>query len=273
MSVAFDCGHGATSSIAPDVMNQLGVSCVKLHAEPNGQNINQASGSTHPDDLQRAVVDRRCHLGFGFDGDGDRVIVVDSKGEIVDGDGVLFMAARYLQASNRLRADGIVATVMSNFGLEVALAESGIQVYRCQVGDWHVREEMEKRGVCLGGEQSGHIIFSDFLPTGDGLATALLVMCIVVQSGQTLDELVADLSIFPQKLLNVPVKKKRDLATVPEFMSAVRKVEQQLAGHGRVLVRYSGTESLLRIMVEGPEQGTVDRLAGEIAACAQERLV
>ena len=125
----------------------------------------------------------------------------------------------------------------------------------------------------MGGEQSGHIIFSDFLPTGDGLATALLVMCIVVQSGQTLDELVADLSIFPQKLLNVPVKKKRDLATVPEFMSAVRKVEQQLAGHGRVLVRYSGTESLLRIMVEGPEQGAVDRLAEEIATCAQEQLV
>ena len=273
MSVAFDCGHGATSGIAPYVMNQLGVSCVKLHAEPNGQNINQASGSTHPEALQRAVVDGCCQLGFGFDGDGDRVIVVDSKGEIIDGDGVLFMAARYLQASNRLRADGIVATVMSNFGLEVALAESGIQVHRCQVGDWHVREEMEKRAVCLGGEQSGHIIFSDFLPTGDGLATALLVMCMVTQSGQKPDELVADLSIFPQKLLNVPVKKKRDLATVPEFMSAVRKVEQQLAGHGRVLVRYSGTESLLRIMVEGPEQSTVDRLAEEIAVCAQERLV
>ena len=273
MSIAVDCGHGATSSIAPHVMNQLGVSCIKLHAEPNGQNINQESGSTHPEVLQRSVVDGCCQLGFGFDGDGDRVIVVDSKGEIVDGDGVLFMAARYLHESNRLRADSIVATVMSNFGLEIALAKSDIQVHRCQVGDWHVREEMEKRGVCLGGEQSGHIIFSDFLPTGDGLATALLVMCMVAQSGQTLEELVADLSIFPQKLLNVPVKKKRDLATVPEFMSAVRKVEQQLAGHGRVLVRYSGTESLLRIMVEGPEQGAVDRLAEEIATCAQEQLV
>ena len=273
ISIAIDCGHGATSSIAPHVMDQLGVSCVKIHAEPNGRNINQASGSTHPEALQRAVVDGCCQLGFGFDGDGDRVILVDSKGEIVDGDGVLFMAARHLHASNQLRADGIVATVMSNFGLEVGLAESGIQVYRCQVGDWHVREEMEKRAVCVGGEQSGHIIFSDFLPTGDGLATALLMMCIVAQSGQTLDELVADLSIFPQKLLNVQVKKKRDLASVPEFMSRVRKVEQQLAGHGRVLVRYSGTESLLRIMVEGPEQCTVDRLAAELAACAQERLV
>ena len=183
------------------------------------------------------------------------------------------MAARYLQASGRLSADGIVATVMSNVGLEVALAKSGIQVHRCQVGDWQVRAEMQKRSVCLGGEQSGHIIFSEFLPTGDGLATALLVLCMVTQSGQTLDDLVADLSIFPQTLLNVPVKKKPDLEDVPEVMSAVHKVEQQLSGHGRVLVRYSGTESLLRIMVEGPEQDTVDRLAAEIATCAQERLV
>ena len=273
MSIAVDCGHGATSKIAPDVMNKLGVSCVTLHAEPNGRNINQASGSTHPEVLQRAVVDGGCQLGFGFDGDGDRVILVDSKGEIVDGDGVLFMAARYLQASSRLRTNGIVATVMSNFGLEVALAESGIQVHRCQVGDWHVREEMQKRAVCLGGEQSGHIIFSDFLPTGDGLATALLVLCMVAQSGRELHELLFDLSIFPQTLLNVPVKKKRDLANVPEFMSAVHKAEQQLAGHGRVLVRYSGTESLLRIMVEGPEQDTVDRLAAEIGVCAQEQLL
>ena len=273
VSIAVDCGHGATSDIAPYVMNKLGVSCVKLHTEPNGHNINQASGSTHPEVLQRAVVEGHCQLGFGFDGDGDRVILVDSKGEIVDGDGVLFMAARYLQASGRLSADGIVATVMSNVGLEVALAKSGIQVHRCQVGDWQVRAEMQKRSVCLGGEQSGHIIFSEFLPTGDGLATALLVLCMVTQSGQTLDELVADLSIFPQTLLNVPVKKKPDLEDVPEVMSAVHKVEQQLSGHGRVLVRYSGTESLLRIMVEGPEQDTVDRLAAEIATCAQERLV
>lgn len=273
ISLAVDCGHGATSEIAPYVMNKLGVSCVKLHTEPNGHNINQASGSTHPEALQRAVVEGRCQLGFGFDGDGDRVILVDRKGQIVDGDGVLFIAARYLQASNRLHTNGIVATVMSNFGLEVALAESGIQVHRCQVGDWHVREEMQRRGVSLGGEQSGHIIFSEFLPTGDGLATALLVLCMLVQSGQSLDELVADLMIFPQILLNIPVKKKRDIAGVPELVSAVHKAEQQLSGHGRVLVRYSGTELLLRIMVEGPEQDTVDRLAAEIATCAQERLV
>ncbi len=273
ISLAVDCGHGATSEIAPYVMNKLGVSCVKLHTEPNGHNINQASGSTHPEALQRAVVEGRCQLGFGFDGDGDRVILVDRKGQIVDGDGVLFIAARYLQASNRLHTNGIVATVMSNFGLEVALAESGIQVHRCPVGDLHVREEMQRRGVSLGGEQSGHIIFSEFLPTGDGLATALLVLCMLVQSGQSLNELVADLTIFPQILLNVPVKKKRDIAGVPELVSAVHKAEQQLTGRGRVLVRYSGTESLLRIMVEGPEQDTVDSLAAEIAACAQERLV
>ncbi len=273
MSIAIDCGHGATSGIAPLVMNKLGVSCVKIHAEPNGHNINQESGSTHPETLQQAVVDGCCQLGFGFDGDGDRVILVDSRGEIVDGDGVLFVAARHLLGSSRLRSNGIVATVMSNFGLEVALAESGIQVHRCQVGDWHVREEMQKRSVCLGGEQSGHIIFSDWLPTGDGLATALLMMCMVAQSGQALHELLTDFSVFPQTLLNVSVKKKRDLATVPEFMTVVHKAEQQLDGHGRVLVRYSGTELLLRIMVEGPDQDMVDQLAANIAACAQERLV
>ena len=272
VSVAIDCGHGATSEVAPRVLRQLGVMPLALHAAPDGRNINEASGSTHPEALQREVVARRCRLGFAFDGDGDRVILVDRLGRLVDGDGVLFLAARHLQAAGRLSANGIVATVMSNFGLEAALSEDGIALHRCPVGDWHVRREMVRRGVCLGGEQSGHIIFSDLLPTGDGLGTALSVLRMVVESGQELDALVAGLTILPQVLLNVRVTEKRDLADVPALGWAIQTAENQLSGHGRVVVRYSGTEPLLRIMLEGPDQETVDQLAEKIAACARQEL-
>ena len=183
LSIAIDCAHGATSGIASRVLQRLGVRAVELHAAPDGRNINQKSGSTHPEALQAAVVEQGCRLGFAFDGDGDRVILVDSRGRIVDGDGVLFVAARHLHEAGHLAGGGVVATVMSNFGLEAALGAAGIALHRCPVGDAHVRAEMERRGVRLGGEQSGHIIFSDLLPTGDGLGTALSVLRIVAESG------------------------------------------------------------------------------------------
>lgn len=272
VSVAIDCGHGATSEVAPRVLRQFGITPVTLHAAPDGRNINQASGSTHPEALQREVVAQHCRIGFAFDGDGDRVILVNRQGGLVDGDGVLFLAARHLHASGRLAANGIVATVMSNLGLELALSKTGIALHRCPVGDWNVRKEMLRRGVCLGGEQSGHIIFSDLLPTGDGLGTALSVLRMLVESGQELDALVNGLTVLPQVLLNVPVTEKREIVAVPALARVIQAAEDQLSDHGRVIVRYSGTEPVLRIMLEGPEQATVDRWAEEIATCARHLL-
>ena len=270
--VAVDCAHGATSGIARRVLERLGVSVLELHAAPDGRNINQECGSTHPEALQAAVVEQGCRLGLAFDGDGDRVILVDGRGRIVDGDGVLFVAARHLHAAGRLAGGGVVATVMSNFGLETALDRAGIALHRCPVGDAHVRAEMERRGVCLGGEQSGHVIFSDLLPTGDGLGTALSVLRIVAESGRELADLVRGLRICPQVLLNVRVARKPSLDEAPAIGAAVRAAEARLAGAGRVLVRYSGTEPVLRVMIEGPERGAVQVLAEDIAACARREL-
>jgi len=270
--IAIDCAHGATSGIAARVLERLGVSVVELHAAPDGRNINAKCGSTHPEALQAAVVAEGCRLGFAFDGDGDRVILVDGRGRIIDGDGVLFMAARHLHRAGRLAGSGVVATVMSNFGLESALSGSGIALHRCAVGDAHVRAEMERRGVCLGGEQSGHIIFSDLLPTGDGLGTALAVLRMVAESGCELADLMRGLHIYPQVLLNVRVARKPNLDEIPALVAAIDAARTRLAGAGRVLVRYSGTEAVLRVMIEGPERNVVLRLAERIAACARREL-
>ncbi len=272
LPIAIDCAHGATSGVASRVLERLGVPVVELHASPDGRNINENSGSTHPERLRAAVLEHRCRLGFAFDGDGDRVILVDGRGRIVDGDGVLFVAARHLHRTGRLAAGGVVATVMSNFGLETALGKHGIALHRCPVGDAHVRAEMERRGVCLGGEQSGHVIFSDLLPTGDGLGTALSVLRIVADTGCELADLMSDLRILPQALLNVRVARKPNLEEVPAIGEAIRSAEARLAGTGRVLVRYSGTEPVLRVMIEGRERGVVQSLAEGVAACARREL-
>ena len=272
LPIAIDCAHGATSGIASRVLGRLGVPAVELHAAPDGRNINEGCGSTHPEALQAAVVEQGCRLGFAFDGDGDRVVLVDGSGRIIDGDGVLFVAARHLQRSGRLAGGGVVATVMSNFGLESALRETGIALHRCPVGDAHVHAEMERRGVCLGGEQSGHVIFSDLLPTGDGLGTALSMLRIVAESGMELADLVSGLRIYPQVLINVHVARKPRLDEVPPIAEAIRAAEERLAGAGRVLVRYSGTEAVLRVMIEGQDQEVVQRLAEGGAACAKREL-
>ena len=272
LPIAIDCAHGATSGLASCVLRRLGASVVELHAAPDGRNINRGCGSTHPQALQAAVVEQACRLGFAFDGDGDRVVLVDHRGRIIDGDGVLFVAARHLHSAGRLAGGGVVATVVSNFGLESALLEAGIALHRCPVGDAHVRAEMERRGVCLGGEQSGHIIFSDLLPTGDGLGTALSVLRMVAESGRELAELVNGLRIHPQVLLNVPVARRPPLAEVPAIVDAIRAAEARLAGAGRVLVRYSGTEAVLRVMIEGRDREVVQGLAEGIAARARREL-
>ena len=270
--IAIDCANGATSAVAPRVLRTLGMPFVELCTQPDGRNINADCGSTHPDALQRAVVEHRCRLGFAFDGDGDRVILVDHRGAIVDGDGVLYVCARHRHATQRLTGDAIVATVMSNIGLDLALEKSGIAVHRCPVGDWHVGEEMQRRGVCLGGEQSGHVIFSERLPTGDGMATALEVLRIVVETGRDLAELTVGLEVLPQVLVNVRVAEQRELDGVPPVRDVIRDAEERLGDRGRVLVRYSGTEPLLRIMIEGPEPGIVQELARSIEALAREHL-
>lgn len=272
MRVAIDCANGATSTVAPDLFRDLGLDVVVCHADPDGRNINQACGSTHPQSLVEVVRTEGCHLGLAFDGDGDRVILVDADGKIVDGDGMLFVCASHLKSEGRLPGDGIVATVMSNIGLEVALRGEGIEMHRCPVGDRSVWEAMERFGVALGGEQSGHIIFSDRLPTGDGLATALSVIRVMHATGRELADLGRGLAVFPQLLLNVEVRHKPDLSTEPALVELIDHAEQTLGQDGRVLVRYSGTEPILRVMIEGRDVEEVQRLATSIADCAKDRL-
>jgi phosphoglucosamine mutase len=207
-----------------------------------------------------------------FDGDGDRAILVDHSGRIVDGDAVMLLCARHMQARGRLKGHAVVATVMSNIGLEIGLRESGIDLIRCPVGDKYVMEEMLKRDLSLGGEQSGHLIFSDHLFTGDGIATALNVLRVMAETGRELADLASQLVTYPQVLVNVRVRQKRDLKTVPEIASAMERIEQRLAGQGRLLVRYSGTEPLLRVMIEGRDQQQIQGWAHEIADSVKRHL-
>ena len=211
-------------------------------------------------------------MGVAFDGDGDRAIFADATGRIVDGDAVLLMCARFLKAQGRLKGNAFVATVMSNIGLEIALRESGIEMIRTPVGDKYVMEEMVRRDLSIGGEQSGHIIFADHLFTGDGIATALNVLRVMAETGRELADLAGELVTYPQVLVNIRVREKKDLGAVPEIAAAMSRVEAQLAGHGRLLVRYSGTEPLLRIMLEGRDQQEIQAWAAEIAGKVKEQL-
>jgi phosphoglucosamine mutase len=264
LKIAVDCANGATTSVAPRLFASLGIETVVIGNTPDGRNINLDCGSTHPEHLARTVVERGCHIGVAFDGDGDRAIFISERGEIVNGDAVLLMCARQLQREGRLKNHAIVATVMSNIGLEIALREQDIDLVRCAVGDKYVMEEMLSRDLSLGGEQSGHIIFSDYLFTGDGLCTALNVLRTVVLTGRTLSDLAADLTSYPQVLLNVRVRERIDLKTVPAIADVLARVEARVAGQGRLLVRYSGTEPLLRVMLEGRDEHEIRAWAQEI---------
>lgn len=263
--IAIDCANGATSRLAPAVLRRLGLAPVVIHDRPDGRNINRGCGSTHPASLGRAVVERGCDLGAAFDGDGDRVVLVDHRGRPVPGDAVLLAAARWLAARGRLPHRGVVATVMSNVALEQALAADGVTLHRCAVGDRVVRAEMRRLGLALGGEQSGHVIFGDHLPTGDGLATTLMIVRAMFDGGRSLADLAADLTLRPQVLLNVGVRRRARLEELPGVSALIKAAARQLGRDGRVLVRYSGTEPLLRIMVEGPDEARIRGLAGAIA--------
>jgi phosphoglucosamine mutase len=270
--LAIDCANGATTPVAPQLFMGLGIELVVIADEPDGHNINLNCGSTHPDLLSKAVVERECDMGVAFDGDGDRAIFVDDSGRIINGDAVLLMCARQLQRERRLTANTVVATVMSNIGLELACRESGIELVRTAVGDKYVMEEMLRRGATLGGEQSGHVIFSDYLYTGDGLCTALNVLRTVAMTGRSLADLAADLTNYPQVLLNVRVREKVDLQTVPDVAAAIKRVEERVDGQGRVLIRYSGTEPLLRVMLEGRDELEIRMWAQEIVDVVEVNL-
>ncbi len=267
-----DCANGATTTIAPRLFQELGFEVRCIGCEPDGRNINLQSGSTAPQQLARAVVDGGYPVGIAYDGDGDRAIFVDERGRIVDGDAVMLMCARQMKREGRLKGNAVVATVMSNVGLEIGLREAGIDIVRCPVGDKYVMEEMIRRDLSLGGEQSGHVIFSEYLFTGDGLATSLNVLRTMAATGRTVSDLASELTTYPQVLVNVRVDRKVDLSTIPDVASAITAVESRLAGNGRLLIRYSGTEPLLRIMIEGKNQREIAAWAEEIANIVRQRL-
>jgi phosphoglucosamine mutase len=272
MRLAIDCANGATTTVAPRLFADLGFEVHHIGSQPDGQNINRDCGSTVPGPLAKLVIEGRYPLGVAFDGDGDRAIFVDGAGKVVDGDAVMLMCAMRMKAEGRLRGNAIVATVMSNIGLEIALRNAGIDLVRCAVGDKYVMEEMLRRDLALGGEQSGHIIFSDYLFTGDGLATALNVLRTIAGTGRALADLASDLTTYPQVLMNLRVKQKVDLRTLPSVAAVMSTVENRLAGNGRLLVRYSGTEPLLRVMLEGQNEAEIRRWGQEIVDAVKEAL-
>jgi phosphoglucosamine mutase len=264
LRLAVDCGNGATTTIAPRLFQEMGFEVRAVGVQPDGRNINLRCGSTAPEMLSKTVVEGKYALGVAYDGDGDRAIFVDEYGNVVDGDAVMLMCARQLKSEGRLKGNAIVATVMSNIGLEIALQQADIGMVRCPVGDKYVMEEMLKRGLSLGGEQSGHIIFADHLFTGDGLATSLNVLKTMKATNRTLGALASDFKKFPQVLLNLRVKERVALETLPDVVSVMRSVESRLGSDGRLLVRYSGTEPLLRVMLEGRDDGEIRKWGQEI---------
>jgi phosphoglucosamine mutase len=264
--------NGATTATARRLFERLGFEVVAMGDSPTGRNINGDCGSTHPGRLADLVVKQRCRMGVAFDGDGDRAILVDAAGRIVDGDAMLLILALAYRRRGTLAGDTVVATVMSNIGLEIALKKRGIRLLRTPVGDKYVMEEMMRGHFVLGGEQSGHVILADHLHTGDGLATTLAVLGVMEESGRELADLAAELVTYPQMLVNVRVRERVPVDTVPALQLAIDRVARALDGRGRVLVRYSGTEPLLRIMIEGDDEGGVKQMAEEIAEAARTNL-
>jgi phosphoglucosamine mutase len=272
LRIVVDSANGAAYKIGPRILIELGADAISLYDQPNGMNINHGCGSLHPDVISRAVVANGAHLGIAFDGDADRVIFCDEKGAVVDGDAVMAICALHMMREGRLRQNTLVATVMSNLGLELAMRQAGGRLLRSAVGDRYVMEKMISGGYNLGGEQSGHIIFLDHNTTGDGIISALQVLSIMKQSGKALSELAACLKTYPQVLVNVRVKERRDLTSIPEIAKRMTEIEKKLDGTGRILVRYSGTEPKVRVMIEGEDQSEIKALAEDLAGIIREKL-
>jgi len=272
LRVVVDCANGAACAEAPEVFRLCGMQTEFIHNEPNGRNINDNCGALHPEVVAREVVARGADLGVCFDGDADRALFADDQGNVINGDAVMLLLARDLKRRGKLPGDTVVATTMSNMGLEVALRSAGIKMLRAPVGDKYVLEEMRKSGAALGGEQSGHIILSQVATTGDGLLTALMVLETVARSGKSLAELVADLKVFPQTIKNVKVREKQPLNQIPPVQHAIAAAERDLDGSGRVVVRYSGTETLARVMIEADSQEKMEKHSTAIAQAIQEAI-
>ncbi|SFL77765.1 phosphoglucosamine mutase [Paenibacillus sp. 1_12] len=270
--IVLDCAHGAAYELAPKVFEALGAEVITVGAEPNGCNINDHCGSTHPEALQKAVLEHGAFIGFAFDGDADRLIAIDESGEEVDGDYILSICGHALNQAGQLKQSTIVTTVMSNIGFFKGIEAVGMKAAKTAVGDRYVMEEMRKNGYNLGGEQSGHVIFLDYNTTGDGILTALQLMDTLVLSGKKLTEMKHIMRKYPQKLVNVRVKDKSKWQGNPIIEQAILKVEQELGDNGRVLVRPSGTESLIRVMAEGPDKDQVEAYVDDLAAVIEKEL-
>jgi len=265
MKIVLDTANGAAYKVAPDTFWELGADVEVIHNTPNGININDKCGSQHTEDLRKKVIDSGAAIGLAFDGDGDRLIAVDEKGREISGDQILLICAKMLKEQGKLKNDLLVSTVMSNLGLRVACKKYGFKYHASKVGDRYVLEDMLELGSVLGGEASGHMIFLNHHTTGDGILTSLQLLAAMVETGKPLSELAKMMDMYPQKLINVDVKSKPDISTMPRIMEVIERTEKELGDDGRVLVRYSGTQNMCRVMVEGPSEGVTDKSCKEIA--------
>jgi phosphoglucosamine mutase len=276
LDIVVDCANGAAVAIAPGLFRRLNrdsrAKVTLLNIAPDGRNINAGCGALHPDYVAKEVKARGASIGLTFDGDADRCMLAGAQGKVINGDAILLVAARDLKSRGMLTGDLVVATTMSNMGLEAALRRSGIRMFRAPVGDRYVLEQMQKQNAALGGEQSGHILFPHLATTGDGLLTALVVLDLIARTGQSLDALTADLKVFPQVIVNVKVREKKPLDSIPAVVSAIRAAENELDGTGRVVIRYSGTEALARVMIEAESEEAMRRHADAIAAAIRNEL-
>ncbi len=265
MKMVLDTANGATYRVAPEAFIELGADVEVIHNTPNGLNINDKCGSQHTSDLKKKVLENGASIGLAFDGDGDRLIAVDEKGNEITGDQILLICAKVLKEEGRLKNDLLVSTVMSNLGLRVACRKYGFKHHASKVGDRYVLEDMLSMGGVIGGEESGHMIFLDHHTTGDGILTAMQLVAAMVKTGKPLSELARLMDVFPQKLINVNVKSKPDIDTVPELKEAIAQVERELGDEGRVLIRYSGTQNMCRVMVEGPTDAVTEKYCTQLA--------
>jgi phosphoglucosamine mutase len=272
LKLVLDCANGAASAIAPELFARLGGVVRLTHIQPTGRNINAECGALHPEIVAAETKASGADLGITFDGDADRALFADANGRVVNGDAVLLLAARDLKARNRLNGNIVVATTMSNMGLEAALRRDSIKMLRAPVGDKYVLEMMQAHSASLGGEQSGHILFPHLATTGDGLLTALVVLDLVRRSGKPLHELIADLKVFPQTIVNVRVREKKPLEEIATVATSIRAAEEELQANGRVVIRYSGTEPLARVMIEAESEEAMRRHAEAIAGAIREAL-
>ena len=272
LRIVADCANGAAAAIAPELFRRLGGDVTLLNIAPDGRNINEGCGALHPQWIAAEAAARGAQLGLTFDGDADRCMLAGARNNVIDGDAILLMTARDLQARNLLTGDLVVATTMSNMGLEAALRRSGIRMLRAPVGDRYVLEQMQQHNAALGGEQSGHILFPHLATTGDGLLTALVVLDLIARSGKSIDELTADLKVFPQVIVNVKVREKKPLESIPAVAASIRAAEEELKDNGRVVIRYSGTEPLARIMIEAESEEAMRRHATAIADAIRAEL-